>query len=78
MTLRARQATHALLALRVRFPVFPALRGSLPEAEIFIEGGGAFVVACNGVDDQGIEGLMWWSEGVFLLCFEISAFKLGV
>ena len=78
MTLRARQGTHALLALRVRFPVSPALRGSPPEAEIFIEGGEAFVVACNGVDDQGIEGLTWWGECVYLLCFEISEFKLYV
>lgn len=75
MTLRARQGTHVLLALRARFPVSPVLCGSLPEAEVFIEGGGAFAVACNGVDDQGIEELTWWSEGVFLLRFEISAFS---
>ncbi len=80
LTLRARQGTHALLTLRARFPVSSALCGSLPEAEVFIKGGGAFVVACNGVDDQGIEGLTWWCEGVFVLCFEIeiSAFKLHV
>ena len=66
MTLRARQGTHALLTLRARFPVSPALCGSLPEAEVFIEEGVAFVVACNGVDDQGIEGLTWWNDGVFL------------
>ena len=67
LTLRARQGTHALLILRARFPVSPALCGSLPEAEVFIEGRGGFFVACNGVDDQGIEeGLTWWSDGVFL------------
>lgn len=78
LTLRARQGTHALLTLRARFPVSPALCGSLPEAEVFIEEGGAFVVAYNSVDDQGIEGLPWWSDGVFLYVFEISAFKLQV
>lgn len=59
LTLRARQGSHALFALRARFPVFPARCGSLPEAEIFIEGRGAFVVACNGVDDQGIKQLTY-------------------
>jgi hypothetical protein len=53
LTLRARQGTHALLALRARFPVTPALCGSLPEAEgllLFIKG---------AVYDQGIEWLAW-------------------
>ena len=49
LILRARQGTHALLALRARSPVPPTLCGSLPEAKVFIEGGGLFVVACNDV-----------------------------
>jgi hypothetical protein len=51
LTLRARQGTQALLTLRARFPGSPALCGSLPEVEVFIEGRGGFAVACNGVDD---------------------------
>lgn len=75
LTLRTRQGTHALLALRADFPVSPALCGELPDAEVvFIEGGAAFVVACN---DVGIKGLWWWS-GVFLYGFEISAFERQV
>jgi hypothetical protein len=80
LTLRARQGTHALLTLRERLPVSPTLCGPLPEVEVFIEGGGAFAVVCNAVDNQGIEGQKDLRGGVtaFPLCFDISAFNLHV
>ena len=79
LTLRARHGTHDLLALRARFPVSPALCASLPVAEISIKERGRPAVPRNGVDDQGIQGHGWGSDGVFLcFYFGISAFKLQV